>query len=373
MKMVLILGLVVIQMIDVSEWGNFKVGDLFDIHPTTAYKMTNKVLMVDDGINPVIVNSGFNNGVGGFTNQKCTEEAGVITFTDTAAKSSESFFYQDKDFVGYPHVQGMYCKQHKLNVYEGRFIATVLRSTAGKFDFIIKMTRDEVLEFNIKLPITSTGEPDWQYMENYMKAVMEESEKSIENLKKADDTKNLIDVSMWGEFKVGDLFEKLDLKCHKKNFNKAIDCSEEQTEEFSLPLTNAKHFNNGIQFYGRPEDWESAEMTIDIVSNGAIATGDVYAQPQRTGVLWDSYLIKCKYEITSELILQYMACVIQRCIKQYFGWDDKCTWDKVKKQMIKLPITSTGEPDWQYMEDYMKHIVDKCEQQIKTLSLAAIR
>ena len=49
-----------------------------------------------------------------------------------------------------------------------------------------------------------------------MKTVMEESEKSLENLKKADDTKHLIDVSGWGEFRVGDLFEKLDLKCHKK-------------------------------------------------------------------------------------------------------------------------------------------------------------
>lgn len=163
------------------------------------------------------------------------------------------------------------------------------------------------------------------------------------------------------------MFDKLNLKCRKKDFNKATDCSEEQTDEFSLPLTNAKHFNNGIQFYGRPDEWDSAEMTIDIVSNGAIATGDVYAQPQRTGVLWDSYLVKCKYEITSELVLLYMACVIQRCIKQYFGWDDKCTWDKVKEQYIKLPITSAGEPDWTYMESYMKQILKESEKSLENL------
>lgn len=165
------------------------------------------------------------------------------------------------------------------------------------------------------------------------------------------------------------MFDKLDLKCLKDDFNKALDCSEKQSDEFSLPLTNAKHFNNGIQFYGRPKDWESAEMTIDIVSNGAIATGDVYAQPQRTGVLWDSYLVKCKYDIESELILQYMACVIQKCVKQYFGWNDKCTWGKVKEKYIKLPVTSIGEPDWQYMENYMKAIMDESEQVIKKLQI----
>ena len=138
--------------------------------------------MDDNGINPVIVNSGFNNGVGGYTNQQCTEKAGVITFTDTAAKSSESFFYQSEDFVGYPHVQGMYCKQHELNMYEGEFITTVLRSAAGKFDFITKMTRDKVLEFDIKLPVTCKNEPDWNYMENYMKSIVNKNEQLIKEL-----------------------------------------------------------------------------------------------------------------------------------------------------------------------------------------------
>ncbi|MCR5144808.1 MAG: restriction endonuclease subunit S [Lachnospiraceae bacterium] len=170
------------HLIDVSRWGEFRVGDLFDIHPTNAYKITNSELLNDNGRNPVVANSGFNNGIVGFTNYKCNENSGVITFTDTAAKSSESFFYQTEDFVGYPHVQGMYCKLHNLNEYEGKFITTVLRSAAGKFDFITKMTRDEVKEFNIKLPITSTGEPDWQYMEDYMRKIMNKSEQIISDL-----------------------------------------------------------------------------------------------------------------------------------------------------------------------------------------------
>ena len=181
----------------------------------------------------------------------------------------------------------------------------------------------------------------------------------------------MIDTSNWENFRISELFEKLNLKCLKTDFNKSLDCSEVWTNEFSLPLTNAKHFNNGIQFYGRPQDWESAEMTIDIVSNGAIATGDVYAQPQRTGVLWDSYLIKCKYDIKSEVVLLYMACVIQKCIKQFFGWDDKCTWDKVKKQFIKLPVNKTNKPDWAYMESYMRKIIEESEQSLANLSRAS--
>ena len=162
-----------------------------------------------------------------------------------------------------------------------------------------------------------------------------------------------IDTSKWGEFLIGDLFEKCDLKCKKANFNKAIDCSEIYNEEFSLPLVNAKHTNNGIQFYGRANEWDTEEMTLDIVSNGAVATGDVYAQPQRTGVLWDAYLVKPLFECSSEYVLHFLACVVQRCVKQYFSWNDKCTWDKVKTKTVMLPVKSSGEPDWDYMSSYM--------------------
>lgn len=34
---------------------------------------------------------------------------------------------------------------------------------------------------------------------------------------------------------------------------------------------------------------------------------------------------------------------------------------------IYLPITQAGEPEWQYMEDYMKSIMDKSEQIISDL------
>lgn len=85
----------------------------------------------------------------------------------------------------------------------------------------------------------------------------------------------------WGEFLIGDLFKNLSLKRIKPTFDKKNDVSTIRTDEFNLPLINAKSGNNGIMYYGREEDWESAEMTLDIVNDGAISTGLVYAQPQK--------------------------------------------------------------------------------------------
>lgn len=178
-----------------------------------------------------------------------------------------------------------------------------------------------------------------------------------------------IDTSGWKEFVIGDLFDKLNLGIKNPQFNKALDVSEEQTDEFNLPLVNAKHGNNGIMFYGRKEDFETASMTIDIVQNGAIATGDVYAQPQETGVLWDAYLIKPKHEIKSEYTLMFLAVVIERAIKERFSYDDKCVWDKASLLKVKLLVDSHGCPDWAYMDSFMKKIMKETEVVLSLLDL----
>lgn len=176
-----------------------------------------------------------------------------------------------------------------------------------------------------------------------------------------------IDASGWKEFVIEDLFEKLQLDIKNESFNKTFDVSEERTPEFSLPLANAKHGNNGIMYYGREADFDTAEMTIDIVQNGAIATGDVYAQPQKTGVLWDAYLVKPKAEINSSSTLLFLATVLERAIKDRFSYDDKCIWDKAKLLSVTLPCTDKGEPDWAYMDAYMSEVMHDCEKNLAEL------
>ena len=85
----------------------FKVGDLFDIHPTEIYKMTNSDLYKNSGHTPVVSNSSTNNGIGGYVDLEPTEKGNIITFSDTTT-GADTMFYQKSPFIGYPHVQGMY-------------------------------------------------------------------------------------------------------------------------------------------------------------------------------------------------------------------------------------------------------------------------
>lgn len=189
----------------------------------------------------------------------------------------------------------------------------------------------------------------------------------------------LVDTTEWREFRVGDLFGKCELKWHGDHeFSKTLDVSDTPDDEFNLPLVNAKLGGNGIMFYGREFEWDSVEMSIDIISNGASAVGSVYAQPQKTGVLWDAYLVKCRDDIRTGT-LQFLATVMESQIKQHFSYDNKCTWNKVKLLSVNLPATPDGKPDWDYMEQYMTQVMDEMRpvaeelhQLESTLSLHAV-
>ncbi|WRB61408.1 restriction endonuclease subunit S [Helicobacter pylori] len=165
----------------------------------------------------------------------------------------------------------------------------------------------------------------------------------------------------WGEFKLGDLFEKLDLKFKKKTFNKQKDISKVQTSEFDLPLVNAKNGDNGIMYYGRSSDFESAEMTIDIVNDGAVSTANVYPQPLKTGVLYNAYLIKPKFTPTRETLLFFTPC-IYKAIKLKFSYENKASWNKVKNELISLPLKPTANAqtlkdiDFDFMEKFIAEL-----------------
>ena len=171
--------------IDTSKWGGFRVGDLFEIKPTKSYKMRNADLL-DGGNTPVVVNSAFNNGIGGFTTQEPTEKGGIITFSDTV--DANTIFYQEKPFAGYSHVQGVYPVGEWANEwdkYSLLFFASCFKSTALRygFDYSNKFRRDVALELKVLLPQTPDHTPDFDYMEDYMKNLTEKAKNKIKEVK----------------------------------------------------------------------------------------------------------------------------------------------------------------------------------------------
>ena len=172
-----------------------------------------------------------------------------------------------------------------------------------------------------------------------------------------------INLKTFGVLHIGDYYHKVELK--KGKFNKRRDTRQTPDAKHNISLVNAKHGDNGIMYYGDPNVFDSVEMTIDIVQNGAIATGDVYPQPQRTGILWDAYLIKAIRHKESVETLIFFSTAIEKAIKKKYSYDNKAYWNHVKNDSINLPITSEGDVDYAYMETYIRAIMKQIIGKLK--------
>lgn len=339
--------------IDTSGWKEFRVGDLFDIHPTKAYKCTNAELLDGGGTN-VVVNSAYDNGIGGTSTFSPTENGNMITFSDTV--DANTIFYQKSPFVGYPHVQGLYPVGKYQNAWTQeslQYFVTAFRerALAVGFDYGNKFRRDIAANLFVKLPSTPDGDPDWAYMESYMADLEAKVAESLTLLQAAKDAeKKKVDTREWGEFRVGELFDA---------FLSKDDIQPKSITEGTTPLVSSGKEHNGIIAYieePKAHLWEGNTLTVDMF-------GKVFfhEQPYFAVSHGRVNILKAKSTVSSGT-LQFVGCAIEKVTSKKYEFSEMCTGTKLLKDAIMLPVNKNGDPDWDYMEEYMKMVQEKTER-----------
>lgn len=343
--------------IDTSEWKEFRVGDLFDIHPTKAYKCTNAELLDGGGTN-VVVNSAYDNGIGGTSTFSPTENGNMITFSDTV--DANTIFYQESPFVGYPHVQGLYPVGKYQNAWTRgslQYFVTVFRerALAVGFDYGNKFRRDIAANLFVKLPSTTNGAPDWAYMESYMANLETKVADSLTLLQAVKDAeKKKVDTREWGEFRVGELF---DAALSKDDIQPKV------IVEGNTPLVSSGKENNGIIAFIDNKNarlWEANTLTVDMFGKVFYQEQPYYAVSHgRVNILMP------RMPMTKHS-MQFIGCAIERVTTDKYAFSEMCTGTKLLKDVIMLPKGKTGQPDWAYMEEYMRKVEERVKKTINT-------
>ena len=348
--------------IDTSEWKKFVIGDLFDIHPTKAYKETNNTLFDEDGQNPVVVNSSYNNGIGGFTNKETTEKGGIITFSDTT--TPESIFYQPNDFVGYPHVQGMYPIKYKdkWNEKTLKFFISVFRAKALSlnFDYVNKFNREYVSKMVLKLPAIDE-EPDFKVMEDYIEDISSICETNFNHLFYIKDIEEkMIDTSEWEEFHLYDLF--------KIDSGSKLDKVYMKTDKPQINFVGRSGINKGITTkinkIADIEPYEAGNLTLAL---GGAYLGSCFVQnePFYTSQNVNVLIPLTDMEVGSKLFIATVIFVESQL--HYRAFIKELNKHVKTDFVIKLPVSSKGIPNWKYMNEYMDDLLKKQKDNVKIL------
>jgi len=94
-----------------------------------------------------------------------TENGNAITIGDTTS----TVFYQAENFICGDHM--VVIRAEWLNKYTGLYICTLLQKERYRYSYGRAFTMDNIVNTTLNLPINSAGNPDWEYMENYIKSL----------------------------------------------------------------------------------------------------------------------------------------------------------------------------------------------------------
>lgn len=344
--------------IDTSGWGEFRIGDYFKVE----YGRFHAKDELGTGTVNYITTSGFNNGITN-TCEEATHQGNCITVASDGAMGAS--FYQEEAFTTSNIVSTLTPLPHTpLNKYNALFLCAIIFGKRAEFGWLgFKMSVDRVRNLRVKLPSTPNGDPDWAYMESYMANLETKVAESLTMLQAAKDAeKKKVDTREWGEFRVGELFE---VKISKSVDKGGLEFAEDGEYDFigRTPL------NNGIQGRLNKLKFEAnQEGTYSIAQIGM----HVCQYRERKWYASQNIFVLTPFAEKSHKANKFIATIITRYLDCAYGKDTYATYPTAKTLphlKIKLPVDKTGQPDWAYMEEYMRKVEEKTENTLNQFML----
>lgn len=166
---------------NIENWKQFNYDDIFIIKNGFYNK---KPEQTEEGNIPFLGAVDNNNGVTTYYSINDIENSSK-TGTGKNAPISEKIFpansvavtnngsvgfayFQDTRFTCSHDVNPLYRKDGEFNAYSGLFVATVIMLDRYRWAYGRKWRPSRMINSKITLPATSEGNPDWEYMEDYI-------------------------------------------------------------------------------------------------------------------------------------------------------------------------------------------------------------
>ncbi len=152
--------------LNTQNWKWFCYDNIFNISRGASSDeiSDNKTLLIGASQNHNGSNEEFNNYNPYYNDIKITVGNGGNTGCGQA-------FLQNLPFNAKSTVNILDLKNYKLNNFIGIFVVTLIKLEQFKFNFGRGWSLERMKKSQIKLPATTQGEPDWQFMENYIKSL----------------------------------------------------------------------------------------------------------------------------------------------------------------------------------------------------------
>ena len=346
-------------MIDRRNWQWFKVGDLF---PPQKCKCSNATELLEDGDEIAYIGAKkSDNGVMRYVKrvENLVSRGNCIVFIGDGQGSVGYSLYQPVDFIGSTTLIVGY-NEH-LNPYNAAFLVSVLDLERFRYSFGRKYKKEVVANTKIQLPAIKLDNgdytPDWKYMEDFVKdQIIPQLPKKAQkvwlqkyDIKPQKQEAIKLNTDEWEWFRYDKIF---DIKKGKR-------LTQADMVDGNIRYIGAIDSNNGLSaLIGNNEHLHPAN-TISVSYNGSI--GYAFYQEKEFWATDDVNVLYPKFTLNKYIAL-FLCSLIEK--EQYrFCYGRKWDLETMKASKIKLPAIKkmvdgkeVVEPDWQFMEDYIKSL-----------------
>ena len=331
--------------LDSVEWQEFFIGGINGIFDVSGTKTTHPNDLKKDGIIPRVTCAATNNAIDDFYQNEPTEIGGVLTI-DSATDGYVS--YQLNDFIATDHVEKIMGKTGKINKYIGLFLKTAIdKSKLGKYSYGYKFSQKRIIRQKIKLPIDNNGNPNWQFMEDYIRQEMKEQSQKIVDYYENKLLKlgfNLLDLEVeWKEFFFTDIFKEVK---RGKRLTKA------NQKEGDIPYVSSTALNNGIDnFISNNKGVRRYKNNLSIANSGSV--GSCFYHKYEYIASDHITTLTCKN--ADENIYKFMSTIIKRLESKY-SFNREINDTRISREKLILPIDKDGNPHWEYMSKFIQNL-----------------
>lgn len=331
-----------------KKWGKFYLKDIFSsIQRGKRLKKGDHIA----GNIPYVSSTSNNNGIDGFLGN--AKNVRVFSNCCTIANSGSvgTCFYHPTTFVASDHVTQL--KNEKFNRYIYLFISTVASRLSEKYSFNREMNDNRIRREVIMLPMNENGDPDYVFMEQYMRFLENKSISTykatiLKHIEESSFTNIIppLNDKVWSEFKIEKLFN---IQAGK-----------------SKGLNHLKQNKSGISYLGATNNNNGVLTTVDRVDS-MVQRGNCIAFIRNgEGSMGFSIYKKEDFIATSDITVGYnenlnpyigmFITTIADKVRGKYNFGYKRSDGRLKKETLQLPVNEEGEPDYKYMEQYMKQI-----------------
>ena len=346
------------------EWGEYKLGDLFEIG--TGSLLSSGELKIGDI--PRISAKSENNGILGHFDT--VNLAGARHFENFI---TVNFFGTDGGIFYHPYKASVEMKVHTLkipniefNSKTGNFIASALKIQLKCFSYGNQLSSSKLKysDFKIQLP-TKNGEIDFAFMESFV-AELEASriaeleayliatgmsnwtltpreEEILETFESHQNTRGGVEIN-WSEFRIGDLFD-----ISRGNISRQ---SELINNHSGIVFIAQNDKDNGFVDIVKSENHKQFSGNSLVVGR---QTGVVYYQ-EKQFITTDGVLVlipKNNFIKNRQIGLALTSLLSKQMFS--FGYNNTVSAEKLNQINISLPVQN-NQPDYEFMETFISAV-----------------